>query len=286
MAAQLGIPVSQFLGTAPPNYTYGNTGLGYNLYTPAGAVSGTASAPLSAPGPSPNVEQVTVTAPAPASGANMSEGTNYTAPYDTAAIGGSPYQIAAPDISPNITPASVGDTAPNLTAGPSPGVEQVNITAAPSPQQVASPNFTPFQLTAGQLAGLTPSLTPYGGMAGSPFAGPSPGAAAGPRKQPSSGGGGSSGGGAPSPPQRPQSQQRPQPIYIRNVFSPGTGTRARAGGGAAMVGHTPGGSPAAGYSPAYSPAGGGGFSSLFGGSNIWLPILFGGLLLYAATEAK
>lgn len=242
-----------------------STGTGFTtrsptpFYTPGGQINeagpmqqtgGATPAPTAAP--TPNVEKITVTAPAEAP---MGWGTNYTSPWDTAATfgttaGGSPGLTMGP------------------TAGPTPGVEMKTVTATPTPNPTQTPNPT---------ASPTPFQTPNTQQ--QPQGRPSGGGG-------SSGGGGQSGGGqAPQQPQRQTGGQQ-QPIYIRNIYNP-PATYGAAGNAA---GGSPGGSPGyqAGGSPAGGAPGGGLLSSLFGGgnSNLLLAVLFGGVLIYAATEGS
>ena len=217
--------------------------------------------------------------------------------YYSPTSGASPWStwqpnFTAPPISTFAAP-TLNTATPNVeqvasTATPSPNVEQVASTATPTPQQVSTPNITPtFNPT--WLQGLTPALTPYGGRPGATPYQPS-GSPAGERSGRSGGasGGGSSGGGAsPKPPQSPQ-KQNPLTINIRNLTYPPRyqGAPGRPAVGDGLLG--PGGSPAA-YTPggaAYGAGQAGGVPGLFSGasSNIWLAILFGGVLLYAAVE--
>jgi hypothetical protein len=156
---------------------------------------------------------------------------------------------------------------------------------------VATPNITPA-FSPAQLQGLTPTLTPMG----------RPGGGYQPSQQAGSGGGrsggssGSAGGGpSPKPPQSP-TKQNPLAITIRNLFYPpryqgapgGVPLRGPSAAGDAILG--PGGTPAH-YTPGGAIVGAGsspaaGVPGLFSGasSNIWLAVLFGGVLLYAAVE--
>ena len=174
---------------------------------------------------------------------------------------------------------------PSPGAPPSPPIEQVTVDASQSPQQVQTPNISPFTFTPGQLASLeqTPTLTPNGNI--------NPGGGYAPASAPGGGGpsGGGSAGGGPQP-QQPQPQQQPQKsdpitLMLNQLFgqTPLTST-IRPGISSGMDVSGPGSTPAGGvYTAGGSP---GVVNSLLspGSTNIWLPLLVGGLLLYAATE--